>query len=174
MSRQYMNINLAKVEAIARDFAASQKDIEAAARRSVNKTSRWVGGLLVRMVARETGIQQKTLRPRMRIYTQGNHMTARVFFGASAIPLAGLNPRQTPSGVTAGKIDRGHAFIARNRNDETQVYRRVTKKRQPLAIQFAHIDKEVDFAVINEVLPLLESRFYRIFEQELRWETRKK
>jgi ribosomal protein S17 len=174
MSRQYMNISLAKVEAIARDFAATQKDIEAAARRAVSKTSRWVGGLLVRMVARETGIQQKTLRPRLRIYTKGNHMTARVFFGASAIPLAGLNPRQTASGVVAGKIERRRAFIAQNKNDERQVYRRIGRERQPLAIQYAHIDKEVDYAVINEVLPLLESRFYRIFEQELRWETRKK
>jgi hypothetical protein len=174
MSRQYLNISLAKVEAIARDFAATQKEVDTAARRAVSKTSRWVGGLLVRMVARETGIQQKALKPRLRIYVSGNHMTARVFFGASAIPLSALNPVQTASGVKAGKIERKHAFIAKNRKGGVQVYQRVGRARQPLAIQYVHIDKEVDYAVLNEVLPLMEGRFFRIFEQELRWETRKK
>lgn len=174
----YLKIDGDRLEMIASDFAGTEKQIDAACRRAVSKLSRHLKTVTLRGVSQITGIKQSVLRKRLFISFGGGRKTARLWFGLYAVPLREMNPKQTKTGVRAGKLERRHAFI-QQRNGKTEVYRRVklTKSgdygQYPIAIQTAKIDQTVNHVIEADTLKVFESKFYAFFEREMKWESKK-
>lgn len=173
MSTIYLHTNTVEVERIARQFAASQKQVEKAARRAVRKLARWVESTSLREASRDTGIKRKLLKHRLIMCIRGNQLTARVWYGLNSIPLSALEPEQTRTGVTAGPVERRHAFIVEKNGG--QVYRRVSRnQRFPIAVQFENIAAEFRRILLTDINPRFQKIFSKYFEQELRWEVRRR
>ena len=173
MARLYLDTNQGELERIAQAFAATQKQVGAAARRAVSKLGRWVKSASMREVSRDTGVPRKVLKRRLLMSISGTRHTARVWYGLNAIPLSALSPRQTATGVTAGPVSRRHAFIV-ERGGTKAVYRRVHKdQRLPLAVQYLNIADDVRRVLRVDINPRFRAMFARYFEQELRWEQRR-
>lgn len=171
MAVEYLDTNLGELERVARDLAATQKQVAAAARRAVGKLARWIKSTSLREAARDTGIKRKVLAGRLYMGVQGSQYTARVWYGLNAIPLSALDPKQTATGVTAGPVERRHAFIVR-RGGGRQVYRRTERDRRlPIAVQYRNIADEFRRILRVDVNPRFRRMFVKYFEQELRWET---
>ncbi|MBU1001920.1 MAG: phage tail protein [Proteobacteria bacterium] len=173
MASVYLQTNTLDVERIAQQFAATKTQVEKAARRAVRKLVRWVQSSSLREASRDTGIKRKILAHRLRMSMTGGQFTARVWYGLNAIPLSALEPKQTATGVTAGPVERRHAFIVHH-GAKGQVYRRVHRdQRLPLAVQYENIADEFRRVLLTDINPRFERMFSKYFEQELRWEVRR-
>lgn len=171
MATVYLDTNLSELERIAQDLAATQSQVAAAARRAVGKLARWIKSVSLREASRDTGIKRSVLKNRLFMGVHGSQYTARVWYGLNAIPLSALNPKQTATGVSAGPVQRRHAFIV-ERGGGKQVYRRVHKdQRLPLAVQYQAVADEFRRILQVDVNPRFQRMFVKYFEQELRWET---
>lgn len=100
-------------ERLALEFAATEKQIQAASRRAVSKLGRWMKSAILRESSRDTGMPRKALKGRLKMSVDRVAASTRVWVGRNAIPLSALNPRQTRSGVTAGPVQRRHALCCR-------------------------------------------------------------
>lgn len=115
-------------------FGLEKKAVPKAARQSINRTIKTVQTRAVRQISRETSLQQKLMRRRMRIIqARGGRMLATLIAEAWSPNLASFNARQTKQGVRArvwgaSKLHRG-AFMA---NQGRTVFRRTSKKRLPI------------------------------------------
>ncbi|BBD08454.1 phage tail protein [Desulfovibrio ferrophilus] len=173
MASVYLQTNTLEVERIAQQFAATKGQVQKASRRAVRKLVRWVQSISLREASRDTGIKRKILKHRLRMSVNGNQFTARVWYGLNAIPLSAMGPKQTKTGVSAGPVDRRHAFIVRH-GAKGQVYRRVHRdQRLPLAIQYENIADEFRRILLTDISLRFERMFSKYFEQELRWEVRR-
>ena len=174
MARLYLDTNQGELERIAQAFAATQKQVDAAARRAVSKLGRWVKSASMREVSRDTGVPRKVLKRRLLMSISGTRHTARVWYGLNAIPLSALSPRQTATGVTAGAGVAPPCVHRGARRHQRAVYRRVHKdQRLPLAVQYLNIADDVRRVLRVDINPRFRAMFARYFEQELRWEQRR-
>ncbi|MBI9110112.1 hypothetical protein [Maridesulfovibrio ferrireducens] len=172
MATTYLNIKGDRLKAIADDFAVTQKQIDLACKRAISKLARHLKTIALRNISELTGIKQTVIRRRVFLSLNGQRQTARIWFGVYAIPLREMNPRQTRTGVRAGKIERNHAFI-QQKNGGPEVYRRVDDRRKPIAIQYARIESEVSSVIDADVLKAFDKKFYVFFEREIKWESSK-
>ncbi|GAB6178594.1 hypothetical protein JCM16814_34850 [Desulfobaculum senezii] len=166
-------LDAASADRIARLFAADQKQIEAAMRRAVNKLGRWVRSTALTEGARDSGVQRKVLADRVRLTLGKNKRGVQVWFGLWPVPLRLLKPKQTATGVSAGPVDRRHAFIVTGRDGKRDVFRRSGDSAYPIFKQYHSVDDEIRRVLEVDVFPRLDAQFSKFFEQELRWEVSK-
>lgn len=163
-------INAKGLDEIAGQFAATEKQIAAAMRRAVTRTTRWAGSQVARKVSSVTKIRSGVLKGRMVVDFVGRDGTlGRVWAGLAPIELKRLKPRQTKSGVTAGPAKRPGAFISPKLGGH--VYERVGKKRLPIrkskGVEIYDEGKEA----VAEVAEQVYARLMREFEHEMSWQT---
>jgi len=167
-----------ELQAIAIEFGASEKQIQAALRSTFGKMAKWLLTLSVRGLSGHLKIQQKILRTRLRTYRMQGGLSgggeAKVWYGLKDVPLSRLSPRETSKGVRAagGRFVEG-AFIAKLFG-RLQVLKRAGKTRLPLVVQYAKIyDASVTY-IEDELLGSLafDAQFFKILEHELKWRTR--
>lgn len=204
MPKSSIRVDADKLDAIASDFAVTQKQIDKACARAISKTARHLRVVALRNVAQLTGIKQKVLKKRIKASVWGKKQrTGSIWFGQMPVPLRDLNPKQTSTGVNAGRANRNHAFITKRIKDgRSDVYRRVPERiavervfheseaygkisrkeyvslngvfpRKPIVPQYEPIDKEMNLVIQADLLRLFEEKFYTFFEREIRWESKK-
>ncbi len=166
-----------KLEQIAANFAATEKQINVACKRAISKLARHLKTVALRETSKVTGIKQAVLKKRLFVSFGGGRNTARLWFGLYGVPLREMNPNQNRTGVQAGKIERKHGFI-QQRGGKTEVYRRVklergSENRLPIAIQTAKIDQAIKHVIEADILKAFERKFYIFFEREMKWESSK-
>lgn len=167
-----MNVNLGSaerdLERLALEFAATEKQIQAAGCRAVTKLGRWMKAVVLRECSRDTGIPRKALKGRLKMSVDRVSSSTRLWVGRNAIPLSALNPRQTRSGVTAGPVQRPHAFMLPNKRGP--VFKRDGRARLPISVQYEDISRDIERVLQTEIYPEAEGKFLHFFRQELRWE----
>ncbi|MFC4158283.1 hypothetical protein [Chitinimonas lacunae] len=143
----------------------------AAQRRALRKLGVWFKGQAARAVAKETGVPQKALRPRLAFYFKTNEV-GKVWFGINAIPAARLGtPRQTRTGVSVGKFRFDKAWLARS--GRGAVFRRVGRDRLPIEVVTEDIEGEAR-AAWHVHTAEVEARFLALLTQELNFEELKR
>ena len=141
-------------------------------RRTLRKTTVWIKGQTARAVAKETRIPQKVLRSRVYFFLK-SYDTGKVWLGLNAVEAERLgNPRQTRSGVTAGRHRFKGAWMMKNIAPNGPVYRRTGKKRLPyerVKYDFADTGE----AAFRNIATLAERRLLTILVQEVNYEVQK-
>lgn len=169
-----LNARSSDFEIIAREFGATEKEIQAALKRAVSRTTRWASKEAPRRVAKVVKVTAKIIKGRTRFsILMDRDGYGRVWVGLKPIKLGKLNPRQTRSGVTAGPAKIPGAFIATMKNGHVGVFRRRGKTRLKIDEQDYPIDEEGRDAV-ESLGDELGARTLKEFERELRWQTRKR
>lgn len=163
-------INAKGLDEIASQFAATEKQIAAAMRRAVSRTTRWAGTQVARKVASVTKIRSGVLKGRMVVDFVGRDGTlGRVWAGLNPVDLKRLKPRQTKSGVTAGPAKRPGAFISPKLGGH--VFERVGKKRLPIKKSKGVEIYDEGQEAVAQVAEQVGDRLMREFEHEMSWQT---
>jgi hypothetical protein len=161
------------LDAIASQFAATEKQVEAAMRRAVTRTTRWAGTQVARKVSSATKIRAGVLKGRMVVDFVGRDGTlGRVWAGLKPIDLKRLKPRQTNSGVTAGPAKRPGAFISQKLGGH--VFERVGKSRLPIKKSEGVPIYDPGVDAVAAVAEQVGERLMREFEHEMSWQTSRK
>jgi len=156
-------------EIIAREFGATEKQIKAATKRAVSRTTRWAAKQAPRRVAKVVSVAAKVIKNRVRFRVLlDRDGYGRVWVGLKPISLSRLNPRKTARGITAGPAKVPGGFLAKG-----QVFKRVGDARLPIAAQKLDIAEEGG-AAVEALGDELGARCLSEFERELRWQTRPK
>lgn len=166
-------IDSRQIDDVAKLFAADLKQTELAARRALTKAMKWAKSRILRELPKTTNIPRKIFTSRIKIFKTGK-LSIRLWVGGKPVAASRLAPKQTKTGVSTkgGRTFRG-AFIAETMASKP-VLRRVGKDRYPLEHVDIDVESEVESVVWADVVPKFKDRFFTLFEQELRWETRRR
>jgi hypothetical protein len=173
-----LDMDATSLAALADSFEASEEQFQAALRSTYGKMGRWLRAKSIKGLSSELKIQQKILRARVKAFRLHGGISsasegAKVWYGLKSIPLARLNPVETPRGVRAsgGRFVEG-AFIA-NYGGQRQVLKRRGKGRLPLEIQVADIAEPSTVYIEDQLIGTAEfdRRFFSFLEHELKWRT---
>ncbi|ACS80185.1 hypothetical protein [Maridesulfovibrio salexigens] len=169
----YLNIDGDRLEVIAADFAGTEKQIDAACRRAVSKLVRHLKVVVLRNLSMLTGVQQSVLRNRIFVNTQNSRNIAVMWIGTYSVPLRKMNPKQTRTGVSAGGVDRAHAWIFKINGNPKEVYKRTSKAKYPILKQQVDLKTAVNLVLQADVMKAFDRKFYTYFEREMKWESNK-
>ncbi len=159
------------------DLAATPKEFDRALNSTVNRMARWLKTQSVRGLSSELDIPQKILRRRLkhfRVRRNENSPSITVWYGLNDIYFHDLNPRQTATGITAGKRTIKSAFIATMKSGKTSVFNRKGKKRLGIQKQTLGIQKKATQFIDKKLFNAMEFNtvFLKTFERELEWRTK--
>lgn len=167
----FIFINAQGLDDIARNFAADEKQVTAAMRRAVSRTTRWAGTQVARKVASSTKVRAGILKGRMVVDFIGRDGSlGRVWVGLRPIDLKRLKPRETKSGVTAGPAKRPGAFISSKLGGH--VFERVGKARLPIKKSEGVEILPQGLEAVEQIAGHVGERLLREFEHELSWRTK--
>lgn len=141
-------------------------------RRTLRKTSVWIKGQVAKAVSKDSKIPQKVLRSRIYFFLK-SYDTGKVWLGLNAVEADRLGtPRQTRTGVTAGRHQFKSAWTMRKRVPNGPVYRRTGKARLPY--ERVKLDwAESGESAFRSVAALAEQRLLTILKQEVNYEIQK-
>lgn len=132
-SKLYIGIDIKQALDLGQALPVSA--IQKAWRRTLRKTSTWIRNQTAKAVSKETRIPQKLLRQRLYFFLQSRD-SGKVWLGLKPIEADRLGtPRQTRSGVTAGRHRFQSAWIYRSRYSEDGEQRSIKIKRSSGAIE---------------------------------------
>ena len=165
-----MNINSKELDLTIKEFGAQDKIIAASFRAAINRTARWLRTQATRSVSSELQIKSSIVRHRMKAMKlrrdrNGNWVTG-VWFGTNPIPFSYMNPKQTKTGVKAGKYSIEHAFIAKG-----QVFKRTSRARLPIERQGLEVQKSVGKLFKKDLVDKWPDFFFKEFRRQLEWRT---
>lgn len=167
-------------------------------RRTLRKTSVWIKGQVAKAVSKDSKIPQKVLRSRIYFFLK-SYDTGKVWLGLNAVEADRLGtPRQTRTGVTAGRHQFKSAWIYRSNvsgksrqikirhrdgSIETKSYqasdknnglvmRRIGKSRLPYE-RVRYDWAESGESAFRSVAALAEQRLLTILKQEVNYEIQK-
>jgi hypothetical protein len=165
-----VEIDVDQALAILRELSPSS--MQAAWRRTLRKTNVWIKGQVAKAASKETKIPQKVLRNRVYFFLK-SYDTGKVWLGLNAVEAERLgNPRQTRSGVTAGRFRFQSAWVMKRAAPDGPVYRRVGKARLPYErVKYDWAD--AGEAAFRNIAVLAEQRLLTILEQEVNYEIQK-
>ena len=104
-----LDISAQGIESIIAELEPTEKQVNAALSRTLNKMAKWIQTRTVKGLSAELQVMQKVLRRRMRkttILKTSTGWTINLWYGLNEISLIHLNARETKRGVTAGKHKR--------------------------------------------------------------------
>lgn len=165
-----IEIDVDRALAILREL--SPASMQAAWRRTLRKTHVWIKGQVAKAVSKETKIPQKVLRTRVYFFLK-SYDSGKVWLGLNAVEAERLgNPRQTRSGVTAGRFRFQSAWLMKRIAPNGPVYRRTGKARLPYE-RVKYDWAEAGEAAFRNIAVLAEQRLLTILEQEVNYEIQK-
>ncbi|HDT2084610.1 TPA: hypothetical protein RCG82_000621 [Enterobacter roggenkampii] len=165
-----VDIDVGQVLALTQGFSANAS--QAAWRRTLRKTGRWVKAQTAKAVSHETRIPQKLLRQRLYFFLRSRD-SGKVWLGLNAIEAHRLGkPRQTRSGISVGRHRFDRAWQMRRRAPDGPVYRRTTAARRPYEVV------KVDWAgpgeaAFRQAAERAEERLLTVLRQEVNYEIHK-
>lgn len=174
----WIEIDEIGLNAIAGEFEATPRQVEAALKSTYAKMGRWARTRAVRGLSGQLGIQQKILRRRVKTFRMQHGVqgggAAKVWFGMRPIKLAHLKPRRSGKGVRAegGRYVEG-AFIRRI-NGRDRVFKRTGTARLPIEEVDIDIADQVQVYIEDHLVgsPEFEAQFFKTLQHELKWRTR--
>ncbi|ADP96431.1 prophage LambdaW5, minor tail protein Z-like protein [Marinobacter adhaerens] len=174
-----LEIHADRMNQLQLDLQATDTEVRQALRSTLGKMGRWLRTQSARGLSRELDIKQKALRRRLksfRVKTKGNKTEITVWYGLDPIDYMDLSPRQTNTGVSAGRRRVPGAFIAQARGANRKVFKRVGKERLPIEKQTVPIQDKANVWIEDELLgtAAFDKRFLTVFERELEWRTQKR
>lgn len=166
-----LDISAQGIESIIAELEPTEKQVNAALSRTLNKMAKWIQTRTVKGLSAELQVMQKVLRRRMRkttILKTSTGWTINPWYGLNEISLIHLNARETKRGVTAGKHKRDGAFIAKG-----QVFKRQGKGRLPLEKQTLEIKEKADSYLDGQAFSNgYQEQFFKVLEHEFKWQMR--
>lgn len=146
--------------------------------RALNKTVKSVQSVAIKLIAKDIGIAQKDVRKSLHIAkSTWTKPEASLTAGGKRIPIMALKAKQTKAGVTYRSKggERGSipgAFIATMKSGHTSVFKRLTKKRNPLIQLYGPSIPKVfiDAALTKAMGEEAEERWDKNFYHELNYE----
>lgn len=141
-------------------------------RRTLRKTNVWIKGQVAKAVSKDSKIPQKVLRGRIYFFLK-SYDTGKVWLGLNAVEAERLgNPKQTRSGITAGRFRFQSAWVMKRVAPDGPVYRRTGKARLPYErVKYDWAD--AGEAAFRSVAALAEQRLLTILKQEVNYEIQK-
>jgi hypothetical protein len=177
-----LDINEQGLEQIARDLAATQKEIDKALASTLSKMAVWLRAKSIRELAKRLMLPQKEVRRRLKTFrlrrsAQGKAVT--VWYGLDPMGMIHLQAKRTPAGVTAygGRFVKS-AFIANGRAgsggpaaSNKQVFVRKGASRLPLKKVTVELGDPAQTYIEDHLLGSHDflDRFFTVFERELKW-----
>jgi hypothetical protein len=143
--------------------------------RAINKTASSVQSMAIKLIAKDIGITQKDVRKSLHISkARWTKPEASIFASGKRIPIMALKARQTKAGVTyrsklGGRGAIPGAFIATMKSGHTSVFKRLTKKRNPMIRLYGPSIPKVfiDAALTKAMEHHAAERFDKVFAHEL-------
>lgn len=150
----------------------SPKAMQNAWRRSLRKTHVWIKGQVAKAVSKNSKIPQKVLRSRIYFFLK-SYDTGKVWLGLNAVEAERLGyPRQTRTGITAGRFRFQSAWVMKRVAPDGPVYRRTGKARLPYErVKYDWAD--AGESAFRSVATLAEQRLLTILKQEVNYEIQK-
>lgn len=179
-----VKIDKSEIEKLKGFFQATNKELNAASNRTIKYVvNTWIVKEVVQDVSKQSGVQQKILRSRVRTSVNAGLKEGKFWFGTWRVSLARLTPKQTKKGVkagTRGSIFREGAFLMKisKRNGESaavpyQVMKRVGNKRLPIEKQLFKYENSTG-RIEKNILPQVPDKVTEKMRQELNWEASKR
>ena len=154
-----LDISAQGIESIIAELEPTEKQVNTALSRTLNKMAKWIQTRTVKGLRR----MRKTT-----IQKTNTGWTINLWYGLNEISLIHLNARETKRGVTSGKHKRDSAFIAKG-----QVFKRQGKGRLPLEKQTLEIKEKADSYLDGQAFSNgYQEQFFKVLEHELKWQMR--
>lgn len=168
-------IGIPSVDAIAKNLAATEKQVEQAMRSAIRKTMIWAGNQGRSGIAERLNIRLSATKGRVKVFIRADEGMAKSFFGLNDLPSSRLNPKQTATGATMEgmKGEVKHAFVAKGKSGKKFVFLRKTDARFPITQVGLPINDIGQEVIANEVFPKVEDRFLFEFQREMQWQIQK-
>lgn len=170
-----VQIDGGQLDAIAKELAGTEEEINLALKRAINRTVTWMKTRARRALSKGLKIPSRVIQARLKhsMYKPETGL-ARVWLGLNPISAGRLKPRKTKKGIAISSGDTyQNSFIATGRNGNRHVYRREGKERVP--IESVYKDIQAGHEIFeDQVFEGWESFLYKRFEHELKWQSRKK
>lgn len=174
-----LDIDSSDLVRAAREIGASERQVRAALRTTVNKMAAWAKTRSVRELSSELRMTQRIIRRRLRATRtrqSAQGVQASVWYGTLPVSLIHLGARKAKGGVRAqgGRFVQS-AFIARGRGGREQVFKRKGRERLPIERQ-----REAIAAPTQQHVEQLaearafEQRFQQVFDHELTWQMKRR
>lgn len=169
-----LDIRAEGIQAIVNELEPTEKQAQAALRRTLSRMAKWLQTRTARGLSKELEMPQRIIRRRLKkssIVKTSAGFSIRLFYGLNDVALIHLGARQTKRGVSAGKRRVDGAFISKTKH---QVFKRVGKARLPIEKQAetikAKADSYLEWAEFNSVD--FHAQFFKTLEHELKWQMR--
>lgn len=181
-----LDIQPGQLELLAAELDATEAQIQKALASTFTRLARWVRTRATRGLSGDLKVPQKIIRRRIKFAMRRRRDGFKIWFGLDPVGLHEMKPRQTATGVTAGKHKRPGAFLAQGiGGGEPLVFRREGEKRimtrgrykgrlrQPIKRESLDIKEGADRFIEDQILNSTEfsEQFWKIFERELSWRT---
>lgn len=169
-------------QALIAQFKGQERKVGKAIDRAIRKTIRWMRKALIKLVAAEAKIPQKSIRLRVKDTVNQKDKYGSVWLGLNPVSAHYVGrPRETPRGVNVGRRHRFEsAFFQRVfRGNEKKVYRRVFRGagssqrgkgdgRFPVELMTIPID-DIGEESAKKIQREAKVRFVRTLTQELNY-----
>ena len=153
----------------------NEKALNRAFKRAAKKISRWMSTQVARSLAKQYGLKVSQFkRFRIRVVNpdfEKHNKPAMVWIGVNDVEWSfiGGTPKQDDQGVWVKDYFFKGAFIGKDWNGFTEVFKRRTKKRLPIDVQKVHIRSGAEIAVAR-LLKRAQARYATILGQEVNYE----
>jgi hypothetical protein len=173
-----LQIDERQLQAIADEFAASEKDLRRAFSRALSRTTRRLRTQARKDLRQGLGLRAAAvLRARLRLKRfrpRGSGMGgAALWVGTNDMPATAFKgtPRETPGGARVGGREFPGAFVGRGQDSGKRVvFRRRGRGRLPIYAETVPIDDEAD-PIVAEVYDQAIDTLMRNFRAEVRART---
>lgn len=171
----HIEISTAEIERVAGSLGATPQIAEKAMNSTLSKMATWLKARSIKGLSKALIMQPKIIRRRLkalRLRKGSSGSLVRVWYGLDAVSLINLQARQTREGVKAygGRFVKS-AFIAKGRNGNKQVFKRVGSARLPIKKQTDPIQQQADHYLDTETInsAAFMQQFFKVLEHELTW-----
>jgi len=164
-----------KMKAIAKEFAATPRQVDQAYGRAMKRTAGTLRRLATSGLKSELGLRNtKALRRRIKEYRVGGRAGrgVKLWFGANDLPLSAFKgrPQKTGSGIKFGDTVIHGAFIAK-RGGRRGVFKRVGSSAFPISEVMMPVADRIMTFVEDDVFVDLDTIFFKNFAAEIRART---
>jgi hypothetical protein len=173
-----VHVNTVGLEDVIAEFQAEADQVQAACRRAVNRTLKWIWTRARRDISARVGVAQKMLMKRFQI-TPAKTMASGVVGGSAWI---GLNPirvtqklfgtlTKTPTGARAGRLNFPGAFVFLTpKKGEPGIYKRRGKARTPIDLVSIETDGPETRDLIDKITAEASEQLVDTLRAELNYQ----
>ncbi|MGE4169142.1 MAG: phage tail protein [Candidatus Margulisiibacteriota bacterium] len=171
-----LDIHEGEINQVIEDLAATPAQVEKAMTSTVNRMARWLKTQSARGLSTHLQIPQSILRRRLknfRLRKSPGTTEMNVWYGLNPVSFIRLKPKQTVSGVQAGRHSVEGGFIASGKSGNRHVFKRRGSKRLPIDAQYLDIEDQAVVFIDDHLMGSsnFDTVFLETFERELAWRT---